>query len=335
MFWFRIFIFIFAFSFAGCEESNQRPENSKSVHVGMIAGLDHFDPVLSSFITNMQMFGFINGDNIRYSIRRAKGDKAEMLRIAEDFVERDVDLILTTTTHAALAAKKATKGTDLPVIFTIVMTPVLTGVVDNLTSPSANVSGVRMPTKEFIGKRLEILLQVAPGVKSILVPYDPNYPTSQHAMDAVRQAAKILNLTVAEILVSSPQDVADYFVDQIDPDFGAILIMPDITVQNDIALQATFAFANQHNIPVIANSPKQVESGALFSYLSDNAEVGRAAAQLANKALDDKALDGKAMRMHPVINAEPQLVLNMRVAKKLNLIVDESLLTLAQYIIDE
>ncbi len=326
---FKIIPFLILLLLVGCEESDQTSSKSDVIRVGILSGLDIFEPVLSGFTDRMKDIGYEEGVNVEYLVGHAKGDGEKMGEIARMFVEKEMDLILTTTNQGAMITKKVTAGTSIPVIFTIVMAPVDSGIVDSLTNPSGNMTGVRNPLGEFIGKRLEIMKELSTTAKKILVLHDPDYPTAKYALKGLRAATKGLGVSIEEVVVRQPVDVINYFDKITEPDFEAILIMPDITVQNPKSLEKTFSFAAKHGVPVIANTPKQVEQGALFSYLTDSYDAGRAAAQLANKALG-----GKYVRAHPVISVEPRLVLNLGIARKLGLKIDDGLLSLSHRTIE-
>jgi len=307
-------------------------ENSiidKKYKVGVISGVDFFEPTIAGFKAEMTVYGYREGKNIQYDIRKAKGNDEEMKRISEDFVAQKVDLIFTTTNGAAIAAKNAAVSSGIPIVFTLVMAPVETGVVDSLIEPSGNITGVRNPLGEFIGKRLEILKQLAPSVKKILILNNPNYPTVPIAFKGLRAGAKYLDLQLIDVPVTKPAQVTHYLSNVKKGEFDAILIMPDPIVQVEESLKAIHMAAKRFNIPIVANTPKQAENGALFSYLADSYETGKEAAQLANNVL------AKRIRHSlPVISSEPQLILNLNVARKLNLKVDESLIALSQRVID-
>lgn len=326
---FKIIPLLFLLLLSSCDDSNQTSSKNKVIHVGILSGLDVFEPVVTGFTDRMKDIGYEEGVNVEYVIGRAKGDAQKMAEFARMFVEKEVDIVLTTTNKGAIVAKEATANTNIPVVFTIVMAPVDSGIVDSLTNPSGNLTGVRNPLAEFIGKRLEILQELSPGIKTVLVLHDPQYPTAKFSLRGLRRAAEKLKLSLLEIVVKQTENVIDYLDTATKSDFDAIIIMPDITVQTPSSLEKTYSVASKLGVPVVANTPKQVEQGALFSYLSDSYDAGRAAAQLANKALGRKHV-----RAHPVISVEPRLVLNLGVANKLGLTVNDSLLSLSHRTIE-
>lgn len=299
--------------------------------VGVLSGVDAFSSTIDGFQAEMAELGYTEGENIAYDVQAAGGDGEKMKEIAAQFVADEVDLILTTTTGGVKAAKAATADTGIPVVFTIVVDPVGGGVVDDLRQPGGNITGVSRPLSGFLSKRVEILLQIAPHVERLWVPYDPDYSTVGVSLPAVREAAASLGVELIETTVSSPEAVLaeiDRLSAMEDPGFDAIQIMPDTAVQNAESWQAILAFANERGLPIVANVVSQVREGALFTISDDNVETGRVAAPMA-----DKILKGTDPGTIPVAFGDPLLFINHKVAEALGLTVGDGLLRQAYEVI--
>jgi len=309
---------------SGCDDS-QKTGSEKRNKVGIISGVPFFMPTIKGFKERMGEIGYVEGENIEYFLKQANGDMSKMRQGAKEFAKNGVDLIFTTTNGGALAAKEATKDNDVPVVFTIVMAPVESGLVDSLTSPSGNITGVRNPLGEFIGKRLDLLNQMAPKAKNILLFSKPDYPTIPVALRQLRLAATKLDMRLFNVSISKPSDVKSYLLDADPQRIDAIFVMPDPVAQSKETLDYIFKFSVLHRIPVVANTPRQAEAGALFSYLSDSTETGREAATIAHRILGG---GGRGLT-HPIISSEPRLIINLAVAEKIGLKIDNSLIALA------
>jgi len=312
-----------------CSDSEQSQNINKPYHVGILAGVDLFDSAITGFKDEMATMGYHEGKNVTYTISRAKGIPSAMKKGVKNLVDKRVDLIFTVTNGAALAAKKGTEKSQIPVVFGIVMAPVRSGVVNSLTNPTGNVTGVRNPLAEFIGKRLDILRQIAPSATNVLILNNPNYPTIPVAKEGLRATASLLNFKLIDVPVHSSQEIQEFLSQVETTTIDAILIMPDTVVQSKASLKIVYDFANKQQIPVIANTTEQVKAGALFSYLTDTYETGREAAQLANRVLAKKILHGQ-----PISNSEPQLMLNLKAAKILGLTVNDGLINLSHDVIE-
>lgn len=317
---------------SGCAFADNVEATSKVYRVGLLSGADTFNSVFDSFKAKMEELGYKEGGNITYDFQASGGDAQKMQQIAEKFVADKVDLIVTTSNGGALAAQKATVGTGIPVVFTIVLAPVETAVVTDLRQPGANLTGVRNPLEDFAGKRVELLLQMAPQAKRIWVPYSPDYVTVNVVVDQLRKVAPALGVELIESPLDSPEALVADLESRAELDdigFDAIIIMPDVvTVQTPVGWEAILAFAQKHDLPIAANTASQVEQGALFGYLSENTEVGQLAAPLA-----DKILRGSNPGTIPVANSEPHLILNYKAAQVLNLKINDGLLAQAAQII--
>ena len=313
---------------SGCNSA----EEAKDYQVGILSGVDTFNPVIEGFKAEMTELGFVEGENITYDIQPAGGDSEKMGQIAEQFVADEVDLIFVTTTGGTKAAQAATADTEIPVVFTIVLDPLSSGVVADLREPGANITGVSRPRAGFLGKRIEFLQQMAPDVERIWMPYRPDYATTEPSLAELRQAASDLgSVELVETSVNSDEEVIaelEKLSESDDPGFDAIMIMPDPVIQGGDSWGAILSFAAEHGLPIIANVPKQVEDGALFTYSDDNYETGQIAAPLADKIL--KGTDPAAL---PVAFGEPRLFINYNNAEAIGLSIPEGVLAQAEEII--
>lgn len=303
------------------------PAAPKVYRVGLLSGAGVFNSTLEGFKETMTELGYIEGENITYDLQEANGDGATMQAISEKFVADGVDLIVTTTNAGAIAAQKATADSKTPVIFTIVLAPTQTGIVSDLREPGDNVTGVRNPLEDFIGKRIEFLHQMDPDIKRIWVPYNPQYVTVNVVLERLRKTAPLLNVELVETTVDSPEAIRaelEKLTQKDDIGIDAILVMPDLTVQTPAGWEAIVTFANEHEVPIAANTETQVDQGALFAYLSDNIETGQLAAPLA-----DKVLRGSDPASIPVASAEPRLIINYQISQALGLTINESMLAQA------
>ena len=283
--------------------------------VGVLIGIELFTSAVNGFEQHLDELAQANGVVIDYALGHASGDAAEMRRLAEDFVAQRVDLIFTVTNGAALAARAATRDTGIPVVFAIVLAPVRGGIIDDMQRPSGNVTGVHNALDIFIGKRLEFLSRVAPQVRRVWVPHDPSYSTIPIVLPELRRAAVLLGLELVETAVGSPREV-EAWAARPQP-IDAILVMPDAVVQHPRSWAAMLRLAHQQRIPIVANTSRQVDDGALLSYLSDNFETGREAALLA-----DRVLRANTTVPLPVVSSEPRLIVNSRVLRTLGLELD-------------
>ncbi len=319
-----IFALILAF-FNGCTE---KPE--KVYRVGIISGVDFFNDTAEGFKIQMTEFGYMEGKNIAYEFRKINVDHAAERRILQKFVDDRVDLILTFPTEVSLTAKEVTKGTNIPVVFANAN---IEGVdlVHSVREPGGNITGVRYPGPDLAIKRFEILLEFAPHVKKIWVPYMQGYPIIIGQLDVLRPVAESLGITLIEVPTKGPADIRadlDRRERSGDMDMDAILMIADPLVVNPEAFEVFGKFAAKHKIPVGGALMSVDGYHSIFGVSTKNVFVGRQAAYMA-----DKIFKGTPAGLIPVVSAESYLDINYRAARELGLEVSEGLLSRADRII--
>ncbi|MBN2562449.1 MAG: ABC transporter substrate-binding protein [Phycisphaerae bacterium] len=322
---FVAFLVVCCLFLGGCAE-----KKAKVYHVGILSGAEPFASIADGFKTRMAELGYVEGKNIVYDLQKVNADPAGEQRVAERFVADGVDLIFAFPTEPAAAAKSATRGTDIPVVFA------MAGIegndlVKSVREPGGNITGVRFPSPELTAKRFEFLRELVPHVKRVYLIYDPDYPTAPFALGVLRPAAAALAVTLVEDPVRNVEELQVALEKRTESDdigIDAILIMPDILDNSPDGFGAIVKFANEHRLPVGGGMDFTADLGAMFSFVPDNAEMGKLAAPLA-----DKILRGAPASTLPVVTPESHLRLNYEVIRDLGLDVSEGLLSRADEII--
>jgi putative ABC transport system substrate-binding protein len=164
--------------------------------------------LFDSFRQGMRELGYEEGRNITYQTRWAEGRFERLPSLAAELAALKLDLLLVSTTPAALAAKKAT-GT-IPIVMTSVGDPVGTGLVDSLARPGGNLTGNTTITGEMAGKRLELLKQLVPRLSRVAVlghPGDPIVAVQMRHAETVARSLKV-EVFLVEIRAVSELDRA-------------------------------------------------------------------------------------------------------------------------------
>lgn len=303
----------------------------KIYRVGILNGFVPFSGVIDGFGAKMTELGYIEGQNIVYDLHQVQVGSSEEQQAIEQFVADQVDLILVFPTGSALAAKAATQGTNIPVVFALAGVEG-TGLIESVRQPGGNITGVRAPGAEAVVKRFEFLLQVAPHSKRVYVTYNENYAANQPALQALRTAAYALGVTLVEAPVTSVEGIrADLDARAASSDIGldAILISADDLSQSPAGWALISQFAQEQRVPIGGGASIQAETGAVFSYVTDYVESGKLAAISA-----DKIIRGAPAGSIPVATPVLSLRINYKQAQELGLTVPKSLLNLATEIID-
>ncbi len=316
---------MFCVFWSGCGKKTQ-----KVYRVGIVSGAEPFADIADGFKAKMTELGYIEGKNIVYDFQKLNADPFGEKRVAKKFVADKVDLIFAFPTEPALAAKAAAKGTNIPVVFA------LAGIegnnlVESISKPGGNITGVRYPGLEDTVKRLEILHELVPNAKRVYLIYDPNYPNALMALGGLRPAVSSLGITLVEDSVNNVEELQAALQRRAELDdigIDAILIMPEILTQTPDGFGAILKFANERKVPIGGGLVYTVKHGAMFSLVPDNVEMGNMAAPLA-----DKIFKGTPAGSIMVVTPPSHLRLNYKVIQELGLAVPGGLLSRADEII--
>ena len=278
---------------------------------------------IEGFRDKLTALGYDSGQNANYIYNEAPAKGNELVDILDQMVKANVDLIFTAGTPTGVAAHKITAGTTIPVIFGVIADPIAAGVLKDLNSPGGNMTGVRLAPNQ--PRRLQFLLEIAPGIKRVLIPFNPEDAASSSAAGQVRNVSSGFGIEVVERWATNDQEVFD-LLGSIPDNVDAIFLVPGTTV--NVHLQQVLAVAHRRKLPVSGPSLVQVEEGALISYGFNHYEAGKQAARLA-----DQVLRGANPGDLPVETAESFLAVNLKAAEMIDLQVPYSVLQQATTII--
>jgi putative tryptophan/tyrosine transport system substrate-binding protein len=144
--------------------------------IGALMGWDENDPEaqfnLAAFVQGLQQLGWVDGRNVRIDYRWANGDINRMRMFAKELVDLQPDVILANTTPVTAALQRETRM--IPIVFVIVSDPVSAGFVAGLPRPGGNITDFIHTEGEIAGKLLELLTEIAPGVKRVAIMFNPD-----------------------------------------------------------------------------------------------------------------------------------------------------------------
>jgi putative ABC transport system substrate-binding protein len=150
--------------------------------IGVLIGGYENDPAfksrLSAFTQALAELGWIDGRNVRMDLRWAGGDINRLRALAHELVGSQPDIIVTETTPATVALQGETR--TIPIVFATVADPVASGIVPRLNQPGGNITGFATLEASLGGKWLELLSEIAPGLKRVAIMFNPD--TSPHRL---------------------------------------------------------------------------------------------------------------------------------------------------------
>jgi putative ABC transport system substrate-binding protein len=323
-------VMIAAMLLSGCGQA----QPSKIYKVGILAGLGAFAPAVEGFKSKMAEQGYVEGENITYDLQSTNVDIEAYKSISQKFVADKVDLIFAFPTEAAMEAKAATQGTDIPVVFAMAFTDVPgVNLIDSVREPGGNITGVRFPSAAIASRRLKILSEMAPLAKRVFVPYLKGYPNVPGQLDEIRQLAASEDIQLFEYAAASPQDLQteldSYMLSGDVARIQAILMIAEPLGITPDFYSVLGKFSYEHKIPIGGALMNEGEDYAsIFGVLPNPKTAGEQAAQLANKIFN-----GTSAGSIPVITSESNFNINYNAAQDLGVIVPESLLRQADEVI--
>lgn len=312
---------------SGCSDppSQHSPGIEQKFRIGLITNNPNGLRNVRGFQEGLRSLGYVENENLSYRGGAEPVPKSELVAEIRAMVADKVDLIFTAGTPTGVAARQATAGTDIPVIFGVIADPVAAGVMDDVDRPGGNMTGVMLSSNQ--ARRMELLHTFLPSVEKILVPYNPEDAAPLSALAQIEPVAQKLGLQLVHAQARDNESVTR-MLDNFPTDIDAVFMLPDSTVNSRIRDLLTLSVARK--LPVSGPSAAQVEAGALVSYGIIHHEVGLQAAKIA-----DRVLRGANPGELPVETATFFLVLNQAAAERIGIKFDEAHLQQAERIIYE
>ena len=269
--------------------------------------------------------GYIDGRNFTFVWRGGDNTLGDLPKVARQLVDLRVDVILTDSTTATLAAKAAT--TTIPIVFAHVADPVGFGIVGSLAHPGGNITGVTLLTFEVAAKRLQILKEAVPSLSRIAVLWNPTNPLGKVQVEDAANACRQLGLKMQPLPVSEAGELEGAFARLPLSRDTALLVTDDNLFWNQLPRIA--ALSAKHSLPGIAGTRVFPESAGLFSYgASPKEQFQRAALYV------DRILSGGKPATLPVERATKlELVVNLKTAQALGIVIPQSILLRADEIV--
>ena len=280
----------------------------------------------AAFQRGLRELDYVEGRNITIDFRFAGGKEDLLSAFAADLVRQKVDVIVTASTQATIAAKNAT-GT-IPIVMAVSGDAVGTGLVKSLARPGGNVTGNTMISPEVSGKRLELIKEIVPKMTRVGVLWNPADPPRQIEFRETTTAARRLGIEVVSVEVSEIADIRRKIPAFINERMDALIVFIDPLTWSNRALIAELAL--NARIPTMAADGFTVRAGALVCYGPNLVELVRRAAIYV-----DKILKGAKPADLPIEQPTKfELVVNLKTARAIGINIPESVLVRADEVIE-
>ncbi|MBI2210205.1 MAG: ABC transporter substrate-binding protein [Deltaproteobacteria bacterium] len=298
----------------------------KVYRVAALLAEEQFAPAIEGFKKKMAELGYIEGKNIQCEVYNAQLDRKKLQQFAEKMIQDKPDLIVTSSTTATVPVAKLTRGSNLPVVFLSSGNPL--ELVKSYASSGNNLTGISSGSLELTAKRLELLRDLAPGVKRVVALNNPKGVNYRENLAAVQAAAKNNGITIHEVKASSGEELRRVMPTITHKTAHAIVLQPDVLFGGFIDIIVEHSL--REKLPVIPTLIPQVYKGALATYGPDYFSLGEQGAMLVHKIF-------KGARPSDLPIEYPdklKLVINLKSAKAIGLKIPKEILLRADEVIE-
>ncbi len=299
--------------------------------LGALMAVREDDPTVQSRIAMLRQelaaLGWSEGRNLRIEWRWTGGNIARVRDYAAELAQLAPDVILAQGTPNVAALKQAT--TTIPVVFVVVNDPVAQGFIASMAHPGGNITGFSFLEYSMVGKSLDMLKQIAPGMIRVAVMFNPDtYPYYNVHLRSFESEAKKLGLELTAAMVRTPAEIDEAVANLGRQPGGALLVTPDpfMVVQRGAVIRA----AEQHRVPATYSFRQHVQEGALMSYGADTVDIFRRSASYVDRILKG----AKPADLPAQAPVKFEMAINLKTAKALGLDVPPTLIALADEVVE-
>jgi putative ABC transport system substrate-binding protein len=282
----------------------------------------------ASFAQGLAELGWTGGRNLRMDVRWAAGNVDRIRMLAKELVDLSPDVIISIGTPATAALQRETR--TIPIVFAIVGDPVGSGFVANLPRPGGNLTGFPYVEAAIAGKWVELLTEIAPGVKRAAIIFNPDAASGggSHYLASFEAAARSLKVAPIAAPVHSDAEIETVITSLGREGGGGLVVLGDAFML--VRRAPTILLAARNNVPAVYNSIAFVSEGGLLSYVPDGVDIARRSASYV-----DRILRGAKPAELPVqLPTKFEMAVNLKTAKALGLAVPPSILLRADEVIE-
>lgn len=300
--------------------------------VGVLMGYAESDPDARSFANafaeSLQQSATASAQSVTIEYLWAGADVDRIQKLAKDLVELRPDVILANTTPVTVALHRQTR--EIPIVFVIVSDPVGAGVVTSLSRPGGNITGFINVEGALGGKWLELVKEIAPGIRRSAIMYNPDTAPGGGAyfLESFKAASRMLEIEPIIAPVRNPSDIERSIAQLAGVPAGGLVVAADgFMVVHRAAIISSVA---KNNVPAVYFNPAFPKAGGLVAYGADSLDVFRRAGPYVNRIL----LGEKPGDLPVQVPTKFELVINLKTAKAFGLTVPPAMLVRADRLIE-
>jgi putative tryptophan/tyrosine transport system substrate-binding protein len=281
---------------------------------------------IEAFRQGLGESGFIPGQNVAIEFRWADGQYNRLPAFAAELVRRRVNVLVTAGGAAAPVAKAATS--TIPIVFSTGSDPVNVGLVQSLSRPGGNLTGVTTLARELGAKQLALLRDVVPGDATLALMIDPREADADSQIADVQEAVRQIGRKLLVLRVRTDADIEAAFATMVERLVGGVLINGTATLLARSGL--IVALATRHGLPAIYNVREWAVVGGLMTYSTSFTDSYHKVG-----VYTGRVLKGAKPADLPIMQPTKfELVINLNTAKALKLTIPPGILAIADEVIE-
>jgi putative ABC transport system substrate-binding protein len=295
--------------------------------IGVLTPGDENDPLLvKTFVSALADLGWIEGRNVRMDLRYAGDDINRMRPLAQELVGLQPDIIFTISVAATAAVQRETR--IIPIVFGAAADPVASGLVARLNQPGGNITGFGSLEATLAGKWLELLSEIAPGLKRAAFMFNPDNAAVSVYMPSFETAARSLKVDAITAPVHSDAEIETAIIALRREPGGGLVVLSGGGMVAHVA--SIISAAARNNVPAVYTQSEFARDGGLLSYGPDRVDLLRRAASYV-----DRILRGEKPGDLPVqFPTKFEMAVNRKTATALGLAIPPSILLRADEVIE-
>jgi len=305
-------------------------EKTKYYRVGLLQMTPTVAENMEGFKLGLAELGYQEGENIEYFYRDANGDLEALKKYAAEVIAWKPDMIFVNTSPATLAVKKAAAASGIPVVFSMVADPLGAGIVSPTLADNKNITGTGCAYIDIAAKRLQLLKEIDPRVKKVLIFYRPEDKSGAPAAEKIINAGSQIGVEIVPVTISKKEDIQSYLTNLSAGEVDAIMDPADSMATAGLT-EWGMAKARELKIPLMMLSKGECASGALASFGVDYIDLGKQTALIANQVLN-------GISPADIPFEQPRkwfFALNLKIAADIGLTIPETILEKADLVIKD
>ena len=298
--------------------------SSKATVIGLLDAGERLE-WWEAFRQQLRELGYVEGRNVTFEQRYAKGNLDALPGLAKELVQRKVAVIVTGGAAAAVAAERATR--TIPIVMASGTDQVSLGLAANLSRPGGNVTGLASINSDLMAKRFELLREIAPKMSRLAVLWHAdNAPSMASVRDLEASAAKS-RVGFQSFGIRSAEDLADVFSAMAKDRFDGLIVVNSPFIYAERTRLVDLAL--KYKVPTMYGAAEYAEAGGLVSYAPSYSKMFRQAAIYVDKIL--KGANPSDMPIEQPTTIE--LVINANAARSIGVAIPASMLARANRVI--